>query len=70
MSVDRDSVMPDWMNMNGKSKKRTLTIQEQMAAADKASEDEDISPSESLTQSLKAMREHNANAQPIPKFER
>jgi hypothetical protein len=52
-----------------KIKKKPLTIQEQMDAANKAAE-KDITPSESLTQSLIAMREYNANAQPIPKFER
>lgn len=42
--------------------------QEQKQMAD--NDDEDISPSESLTQSLAQMREHNATAQPVPNFER
>ena len=69
MSVDKERTMSDsWFYK--RPKEQPLTLQEQMAAADKTADDEDISPSESLTQSLKAMREHNANAQPIPKFER
>ena len=60
--------MPDWLSINQKFKKRKSALQLQMEAADKAAE-EDITPSESITQSLIAMRQHNANAPPVPVFE-
>ena len=50
-------------------RKQKSELEKQMEVADKAAEGEGISASESLTQSLIAIRKHNATAPPVPKFQ-